>query len=102
MQAAGLCLSYLNLEHDYLSKYKRTVYFRNKTFCFFQCDFEMLHLRADTAGILHPDPNFNFTVTTDINITSEVIKMLMMVMMMMMMLIMMMRMMMIFTRSDPQ
>ena len=56
--------------------------FQKQDILLFQRDFEMLHLRADTAGILHTDPNFNFTVTTDINITSEVIKMLMMVMMM--------------------
>ena len=38
----------------------------------------MLHLRADTGGILHTDPNFNFTVTDGINFSSEVIKMMMM------------------------
>ena len=42
----------------------------------------MLHLRADTGGILHTDPNFNFTVTDAINFSSEVIKMLMMMRMM--------------------
>ena len=43
----------------------------------------MLQLPADTAALLHPDPNFNFTVTIDPNNTSEVffIKMLMMRMM---------------------
>ena len=47
--------------------------------------WSMLQLPADTAALLHPDPNFNFTVTIDPNNTSEVlldyIKMLMMRMM---------------------
>ena len=45
-------------------------------------DFEMLQMRADT-GLLHTDPNFNFTLTTDLNITSEVIKMLILMLMLM-------------------
>ena len=41
-------------------------------------NFEMLQMRADT-GLLHTaDPNFNFTLTNDLNISSEVSEMLMM------------------------
>ena len=37
----------------------------------------MLQMRADT-GLLHTaDPNFNFTLTNDLNISSEVSEMLM-------------------------
>ena len=40
-------------------------------------NFEMLQMRADT-GLLHTaDPNFNFTLTNDLNISSEVSEMLM-------------------------
>ena len=61
-------------------------WFQKQNILLVQCDFEMLHLQADTGGILHTDPNFNLTVNDAINFTSEVIKMLLMMMMMMMMI----------------
>ena len=58
-----------------ITKYKKRneiIYFRSEKIFQIGWEFEMLQMQVE-SGLLHTDPNFNFTIANDLNITSEVI-----------------------------